>query len=139
MSRSLEEIKEDLLGDSKSKYEDACSEIIEICRNHLDKLVEINHKYKEQYKEYSDYQTGRGWFDVDDVEKDYVYLHYSDTWAFGGSCYETMKFNFNDLNNFDYDSYELSVKNKKIAKLLDNKKGLINQIKRINEELKNYQ
>ena len=124
--------------DSKKTATNAANELCSIARNHYDKIIEIHQKYKENKVNNSDYQVGRGYLEYEDIDGDTLWFRYIDSWRYGGSCNERIYININDLENYDYDALDETIKTKRILKLKQEIVGLELNIKNKQDEIDNY-
>lgn len=72
--------------DSIREKKELGDRILEAAEALLHVLVAIYASQGKDFVDDPDYRTDRGWTSLEDCDKDNVYLHYSDRWAYGGEC-----------------------------------------------------
>ena len=124
--------------DSISEKEKLGELIVEVCENYLAEIVKTHRKY-EDFPSWldSDYSPDRGSLSLVDIEEDTIVVRYSDSWRYGGHCDFEIHLKINDVLTFNANSLEVSVKNKRIAKLrqeiVGHKKKITEAEKKIEE------
>lgn len=131
----MEQLLKDLCSDSKRKSNASAAKLTILARKHIDKLVEISHKYGKQYKEHSEYQTGKGTLSFEDTTDGTLEFLYTDSWQYGGSCSEYIYVKILDLGGFDYVNFEKELKLKVVREMKYNIAELELSLEKRKEEL----
>ena len=82
----LETLKKYNETDSIKEKEELENRINIVAEELLGVLIKLYAKYGKEFVEDSDYRDDRGYLSLESCGANYVDLHYSDRWSYGGEC-----------------------------------------------------